>query len=47
MHAALLMAETTVRELPAPAPVYGIVAFGLLIGLLLVTFAFRSVGTRH
>jgi len=47
VHAALLMAETTVRELPAPAPVYGIVAFGLLIGLLLVTFAFRSVGTRH
>lgn len=47
MHAALLMAETTVRELPAAAPVYGIIAFGLLIGLLLVTFAFRSVGTRH
>ncbi len=47
MHAALLMAETTVRQLPAAAPVYGLVAFGLLIGLLFVTYAFRSVGTRH
>lgn len=26
---------------------YGILAFVILISLLIVTFAFRSVGTRH
>ena len=34
-------------ELPFPAPVFGLVAFGLLMFLLLVTFAFRNVGKRH
>jgi hypothetical protein len=39
-------AEATIH-LPIPPVGYGIVAFGVLIGLLLVTYAFRSVGTRH
>lgn len=50
MHVALLAAEKAVEathELPFAPPVYGIVGFGLLVGLLLVTYAFRSVGTRH
>ncbi|MDN4478373.1 hypothetical protein [Demequina lignilytica] len=42
--------ETTshvVNELPIPAPAFGLLAFTALMGLLFVTFAFRSVGTRH
>ncbi len=42
--------ETTshvVTELPIPAPAIGLLAFVGLMGLLFVTFAFRSVGTRH
>lgn len=34
-------------ELPFSPIVFGIAAFGVLIALLLVAFAFRSVGTRH
>ena len=30
-----------------PAWVFGVVTFGLLLSLLAVTFAFKSVGTRH
>ncbi|MHA7134085.1 hypothetical protein [Oerskovia turbata] len=36
-----------VNHLPIPPVGYGVVAFGVLFGLLLVTYAFRSVGTRH
>ncbi len=42
--------ETTshvVNELPIPAPAIGLLAFTALMGLLFVTYAFRSVGTRH
>ncbi|WP_200810992.1 hypothetical protein [Demequina sp. NBRC 110057] len=40
-------AEHVVNELPFPAPVFGLIAFAALMGLLGVTYAFRSVGTRH
>jgi hypothetical protein len=46
VHVALLATET-VHELPFSPPVYGVVAFGVLVGLLLVAFAFRNVGSRH
>ncbi|BDZ60550.1 hypothetical protein Lsed01_02270 [Demequina sediminis] len=36
-----------VTELPIPAPAFGLLAFTGLMALLFVTFAFRSVGTRH
>lgn len=35
------------HALGMPAAGFGLVAFGALIGLLLVTWAFRSVGSRH
>ncbi|WP_164984042.1 hypothetical protein [Cellulomonas endophytica] len=51
MHAALFAAveETAERtiELPFPPLVFGLAAFAGLVSLLLITFAFRSVGTRH
>ncbi|GHS88810.1 hypothetical protein [Cellulomonas hominis] len=50
MHAALLAAEAvaeTTHELPFPPAVFGLAGFGALVALLLVTYAFRSVGTRH
>ena len=37
----------TQRDLPVPPLVYGLVAFGIILVLLAVTFAFRSVGKRH
>jgi hypothetical protein len=46
VNAALRAAEQTV-ELPFEPIVFGIAGFGALIALLLVTYAFRSVGTRH
>jgi hypothetical protein len=36
-----------VNELPIPPLAFGLLAFGGLVALLLVTYAFRSVGTRH
>lgn len=42
--------ETTqhvVNELPIPAEAFGLLAFTGLMALLFVTYAFRSVGTRH
>jgi hypothetical protein len=42
--------ETTshvVNELPIPAEAIGLLAFTGLMALLFVTYAFRSVGTRH
>lgn len=50
MHAALYMAEAAAehtRDLPFAPVVFGLAAFGALIALLLVAYAFRSVGTRH
>jgi len=40
-------AEKVVNELPVPPLAYGVVAFVGLVAALLVTYAFRSVGTRH
>lgn len=34
-------------ELPFAPAVFGVVAFGVLMALLLITYAFRSVWTRH
>ncbi len=39
-------AEASV-DLPIPAAAYGILALGALVALLLVAYAFRSVGSRH
>ena len=33
--------------LPIPPAGFGVLAFTVLMTLLFVTFAFRSVGTRH
>jgi hypothetical protein len=35
------------RELPIPPLGFGILALAVFAALLLVTFAFRSVGNRH
>lgn len=48
--AALLLAEEaaeTANRLPMSPVAFGLLAFGGLMVLLLITFAFRSVGTRH
>lgn len=50
MHPALRLAgEAAARanELPFTPVVSGVLGFGGLVALLLVTYAFRSVGTRH
>ncbi|MFC8734124.1 hypothetical protein ACFT5B_16855 [Luteimicrobium sp. NPDC057192] len=47
MSAAVLVAEKVVNELPVSPYVYGGTALAVLVALLAVTFAFRSVGTRH
>ncbi len=48
MHAALLAAEETAETAQGLAPeAFGLLAFGALVVLLAVTYAFRSVGTRH
>ncbi|NTW41748.1 MAG: hypothetical protein HGA44_18020 [Cellulomonadaceae bacterium] len=50
MHAILLAAGESVEtavNLPVPAPFFGLAAFGALVALLGVAYAFRSVGTRH
>jgi hypothetical protein len=39
--------EHVVNELPISAPAIGLLAFSGLMALLFITFAFRSVGTRH
>ena len=45
--AAVDSAEQTHNELPIPPEAYGVLAFAALISLLFITYAFRSVGTRH
>ncbi|MCC2335597.1 hypothetical protein [Cellulomonas wangsupingiae] len=51
MHATLIAAAETAAEhteaLPFPPLVFGLGAFAGLVAMLLVTYAFRSVGTRH
>ena len=49
MHVAQLAAQVAeeTHELGVSPVVFGVVGFGALLGLLLVTYAFRSVGTRH
>ncbi|SDQ05322.1 hypothetical protein [Quadrisphaera sp. DSM 44207] len=34
-------------ELPLPSVAFGLIAFGILMALLAITFAFRSIGKRH
>jgi hypothetical protein len=45
--AAVLQAEDTKVTLPVPTWVYPLVVAIILLLLLLVTYAFRSVGKRH
>lgn len=48
--AALAVAQEgaeVVNELPVSPVLFGLLAFTALVSLLLVTYAFRSVGTRH
>lgn len=51
MHATLIAAAEEAAEHGAAMPfspvVYGVGAFVGLIAMLLVTYAFRSVGSRH
>ena len=50
VHAVLLAVEEhaeVTTQLPVPPVGYGLLAFGALVALLAVTYAFRSVGTRH
>ena len=35
------------NHLPIPPEAVGLLGFGALLALLAVTYAFRSVGTRH
>lgn len=41
------METEIVNELPIPPFFYGLIAFGILLFMLIVTFAFKSVGLRH
>lgn len=50
MNAVLRAAEAVAEhgtELPFAPAVFGLAGFGALVALLLVVYAFRSVGTRH
>ena len=48
MHAALLAAEEAeAAALGLPPAVVGLVAFGALVALLVVTYAFRNAGHRN
>ena len=39
--------NAVVTELAIPAPAYGLLAFSGLMALLFITYAFRSLSTRH
>ena len=45
--AVLAAVEPISHEASVPPIAIGLLAFTALMGLLFVTFAFRSVGTRH
>jgi hypothetical protein len=47
VHAVLLAAEETHRELAVEPIWFGVISLAVLTGLLVVTFAFRNVGARH
>ena len=47
MHAVLIEAAEKTRDLPFPPIVFGIGAFVGLVAMLLITYAFRNVGSRH
>ena len=51
MHRVLLAAaeehSQAGADLPVAPEIIGLLGFGVLASLLLVTYAFRSVGTRH
>ncbi|AEI11701.1 MULTISPECIES: hypothetical protein [Cellulomonas] len=51
MHTALIVAAEEAaekaHELPFPPIVFGVGAFAGLVAMLLFTYAFRLVGTRH
>lgn len=47
MHVVLVAAEEVDRSLPFAPWVFGVGAFVGLLALLLVTYAFRGVGSRH
>jgi hypothetical protein len=48
VHAVLLAAESAVTtELPIPPAGVGLIAFGALVALLAVAYAFRNVGNRN
>ncbi len=48
VHTALLAAEEAAGSAVGVPPLLaGAAAFGALVALLLVAYAFRSVGTRH
>ena len=50
MLRALIAAEESAEaanHLPIPPEAVGLLGFGGLLALLAVTYAFRSVGTRH
>ena len=51
MLVALVMSATGANEpahsAPFPPLVFGLIAFGVLLSLLAITWAFRSVGKRH
>lgn len=40
-------AQTEEHALPFPPLAFGIIAICILMSLLIVTWAFKSVGTRH
>ncbi len=42
-----IAAEETERHLPMHPIMYGVVAIAALLSLLLITFAYRNVHTRH
>jgi hypothetical protein len=43
----VLAAATEVTALPFPPAVFGVGAFVGLVALMLVTYAFRNLGSRH
>jgi len=45
--AVLAQAEEAVNKASVPPAAFGILAFTVLMTLLFVAFAFRSVGSRH
>lgn len=47
MRIALVLAEEAEHSLPFHPWVFGVGAFVGLLALLLVTYAFRGVGSRH